>query len=230
MRHSCAGTIRPLHHNPCWKADGLKNSFRLMRIAAVVAAMVLIAAACSDGSTDQESAPLASDSAEPAPVSPDDNVGDTPRTTGVCAPDVPNCNDTLVVGGRGPLTLPDDEPPSPTGDPEPVGRGGGGTVTSGGMLVDGGLSVTDALSTDASGVIAVQGHLFDDGSGLRLCWGLAESLPPLCMEPSIAVRGFDSGDTALEQAQGVLWTNTAVTLFGELLIDGVFAVNDLVTG
>jgi len=40
------------------------------------------------------------------------------------------------------------------------------------MVVDGGLSVEAALGSDATGVVAVRGHLFDDGTGLRLCEGL----------------------------------------------------------
>ena len=122
----------------------MKNSLRLVRIAAVFAAFVLVAAACGGGSGDPEQAPFAPDIAEPTPVAPSDNPGDTPAVAGVCAPDFPDCvdtvvvgggnpvplpvcapdepgcNDTLVTGSREPQTDPNNEPPPPAVDPEPV--------------------------------------------------------------------------------------------------------------
>lgn len=44
----------------------MKNSLRSMRIAAVLVALVLVVAACSDGSSAQQSAPLAPATAEPS--------------------------------------------------------------------------------------------------------------------------------------------------------------------
>ncbi len=114
-----------------------------MRIAAVLAAVMLIAAACSGGSSDPEQAPLAPEIAEPTPLAPNDNPGDTPTVAGgcalgepecndtplvgggepeplpACAPGEPECNDTLVTPSRDPQTLPDDESPPPV-DAEPV--------------------------------------------------------------------------------------------------------------
>lgn len=114
-----------------------------MRIAAVLAAVMLIAAACSGGSSDPEQAPLAPKIAEPTPLAPNDNPGDTPTVAGgcalgepecndtplvgggepeplpACAPEEPECNDTLVTPSREPQTLPDDESPPPV-DAEPV--------------------------------------------------------------------------------------------------------------
>ncbi len=107
----------------------MKNSFRSMRIAAVLVALVLIAAACSDGSSAQESAPLAPDTAEPSPQPPADSPGDTPAVAAVCAPDVPDCTDTLVGGGE-PEPLPADEPFPLTRDDEPsTGTDGDGDRT-----------------------------------------------------------------------------------------------------
>lgn len=62
---------------------------------------------------------------------------------GACIADEPDCDDTAVPGGD-PSDLP---PPADTPDePSPTG-----------MLVGGGLSVADALATDATGIIAVKG-------------------------------------------------------------------------
>ncbi len=41
----------------------------------------------------------------------------------------------------------------------------GSSAPAMGMPVDGGLTVTEALSRSAIGVVAIQGFLFDDGSG-----------------------------------------------------------------
>ncbi len=96
----------------------MKNSLRSMRIAAVLVALVLIAAACSDGSSARESTPLAPDTAEPSSQPLTDSPGDTPAVAAVCAPDVPDCTDTLVGGGA-PEPLPADEPLPPARDGEP---------------------------------------------------------------------------------------------------------------
>ena len=89
----------------------MKNSS--MRIGVVLVALVLVAAACTDGPSAQESAPLAPDTAEPSPQPPSDSPGDTPAVAAVCAPDVPDCTDTLVGGGEA-------EPLPPARDGEPV--------------------------------------------------------------------------------------------------------------
>ena len=114
----------------------------------------------------------------------------------------------------------------------------GEPVASGGQTVNGGLTVRQALETDATGVLAVQGNLFDDGTGIRLCEVLAESFPPQCGDPSLLVEGFDF-DRIIElpddelirvqQAEGVTWTDGYITLFGEL-VDSTLVVDPLVAG
>ncbi len=98
----------------------MKTSLRLSRVAAVLTALVLIAAACGDGSSNGESASLGPDTAEPALLPPNDNGGDTPTVAGVCAPDEPDCIDTVVVDGDQPGGLPTVEPLPPARDAEPV--------------------------------------------------------------------------------------------------------------
>jgi hypothetical protein len=191
----------------------MKNAPRLGRLAAVLTTLMLLAAACGDGSGGN---------GDPALLPPNDNPGDTPAVSGVCAPDEPDCDDTLVVG--------DDEPEPLPSDPEPVIGTGGDPVSSGGMLVDGGLTVSEALATDATGIIAVQGFLLDDGTSARLCEVLAESYPPQCGGASIPVTGYEEViSDRLSNAQGVTWTDDYVSLLGEI-VDGTLVVNAAVSG
>jgi hypothetical protein len=98
------------------------------------------------------------------------------------------------------------------------------------MLIDGGLSVSEALATDATGVIGVQGSLFDDGTGARLCEALAESYPPQCGGVSIPVTGYEEVITVpLSNAQGVTWTDQPVSLLGEI-INGTLVVSPTTSG
>ena len=103
-------------------------------------------------------------SEEPAVLPPNSNPDATPpNAAGACHEDEPDCQDTLDPGAV-PTDLPDssDTPITPTG-----------------MLADGGLTITDALASDAVGPIAVKGFLLVDAGGARLCELLAESYPPI---------------------------------------------------
>ena len=182
------------------------------RLAGVLTTLALLAAACSSGSGN----------ADLASLPPNDNPGDTPAIAGVCAPGEPNCVDTIVLGDDSSGPLPNDT--------EPVVGTGGGSVASDGMLIDGGLSVSEALNTDASGVIAVQGFLLDDGTAARLCEVLAESYPPQCGGASIPVTGYEEAITVpLSNAEGVTWTDDSVSLLGEV-IDGTLVVSLTTSG
>lgn len=111
-------------------------------------------------------------------------------------------------------------------------------ATSGGVLVDGGLSVAEALDADTAGVIAVSGFIVADKTSVRLCELLAESLPPQCGGASIVVTGVtadglnelpDSDKLGLQTAQDVTWTNGIVSLFGEV-VQGELVIDTLVSG
>ena len=111
-------------------------------------------------------------------------------------------------------------------------------ATSGGMLVDGGLSVAEALDTDAAGVIAVSGFIVADETSVRLCELLAESLPPQCGGASIVLAGVTADGLnelpggekwGLQIAQDVTWTNEIVSLIGEV-VEGEFVIDTLVSG
>lgn len=63
--------------------------------------------------------------------------------------------------------------------------------------------------------VVVVGYVVVDASGARLCGALAESLPPQCAGPgSTRVIGIERLDARYNEAQGVRWTETPVTLWG----------------
>lgn len=188
------------------------TGLRLGRVPAIVVTMMLLAAACGGGASD----------GDPASIPIKDNPGETPGVSAACIEGEPDCNDTLVVGEE-----PQDRPSE---GEEPVVGTGGGVVSSSGMLVDGGLTVSEALTTDATGTIAVKGFLVEDGSGARLCEALAESYPPQCGGASIPVVGYEEVLSApLSTAEGVGWTDVSVSLLGEI-IDGTLVVDAAVSG
>jgi hypothetical protein len=136
-----------------------------------------------------------------------------PPAAGACVVDEPECNDTGV--------LPDDANPLPPPSD---------ATMSGGMVANGGLTVSEALVSDVGGVIAVQGFLFDDGSGPRLCETLAESFPPQCGGASLPVSGHEEAvNIPMLEEQGVTWTDQTLVLFGEV-VGGTLVVDPTVTG
>ena len=141
---------------------------------------------------------------EPSPTAPPSTVA------GTCLENAPDCGD-----------IPGEEPTGPLGDPS-VGGG------SGGFLVDGGLTVSEALATDATGIIAVKGFLVVDDSGARLCELLAESFPAQCGGASIPISGYEEVlSVPLNNSQGVSWTDDLVSFLGEI-VDGTLVVDPLV--
>jgi hypothetical protein len=136
-----------------------------------------------------------------------------PRINGACAPEFPDCQDTLVIDQDDPTPddlFPDGEPRDGATPPGPTG-----------VLVGGGLTVPEALATDAGGFIAVQGFYFDDGAGPRLCESLAESLPPLCGGAHLLLGDMGELDLgAVQSSQGTTWTDDLIVIYGELA-DGV---------
>jgi len=170
------------------------------RLPAVLLGLALVGTACGNGTTEG-----LDDSRLPPAAA--------------CEEGTVDCNDTPQPG---------DDDLFPGGEPQDGAAPIEGPTDSG-MLVDGGLTITEALDGEATGVIAVQGFYLDDGAGARLCEALAESLPPQCGGASIAL-----GDGALDvidpdetqESQGVTWTDNAVTIVGEI-IDGTLTPTDL---
>ena len=89
----------------------------------------------------------------------------------------------------------------------------------------GGLTVAEALRSDADPPLLVRGYVVANGNELRLCSALAESHPPQCGGPSLALEGLDVDELgALERAGSVRWTDREVALLGEVE-DGLFRVS-----
>jgi len=167
----------------------------LTRSLTALVALVLAISACA----------VASETSDP-------NAG-VPQVAGICAPESPDCDDTVVID-QGDATV---EDLFPNNEP----RDGVTAPGASGVLVGGGLTVSEALSTDATGVIAVQGFYFDDGSGPRLCEALAESFPPQCGGASLTLGELGEIDLGLLQgSQGVTWSDGSIVILGEL-INGV---------
>ena len=147
--------------------------------------------------------------------------GDAPAVAGACIEGVVDCDDTAVI----------DDSEGPAVDAT------GEVVMDGAVVLEGGLTIDEALASDATGIVAVRGYLFDDGTGLRLCSVLAESFPPQCGGALLTVEGFDLDRmievpeyelVQVENSGGVTWSDGRVTLFGEvvngnLVIQGVNA-------
>ena len=201
------------------------------RVALLTMAIALTAAACGSSTT---TSPTDTGQAEPAPTGAELPVADTPNDDGpvasTCLAGEPDCQ----YKGAADEDVRDLPPPI---DAEPEPDPAGGTVSSG-MLVDGGLSVAEALETDATGVIAIRGFIVADEGSVRLCELLAESFPPQCGGASIVLAGFSADGLAelpndetlgLDTAQGITWTNQSVSFLGELA-DGELVIDPLVAG
>lgn len=127
---------------------------------------------------------------------------DVPAAAGACLEGTVDCNDTLFPGDE-PVT------PPPGGD------------SSGMPIEGGGLSVADALATDASGVLIVTGFYVDSGAGPMLCDALAESFPPQCGGASIRLADTSAIDPdEIQTEQTTFWTDSPVIVVGEI-VDGV---------
>ncbi len=165
------------------------------RLAALIAAVALVAAACGDADAQ-------------VPVN---DAADSPDISSACLIEEPECDDT-PNGDQEPQDLPSDDD---------------GAVDSGGFIIDGGLTIPEALATDATGILAVKGFLIDDGQEARLCELLAESFPPQCGGASVVIDSLDQIDPDEMTSNGdVTWTDQLVTVLGEL-VDGTLVTMPL---
>jgi hypothetical protein len=78
----------------------------------------------------------------------------------------------------------------------------------------GGLSVQEAIESDLDGPLMVKGFVVQTGDEVRLCSALAESFPPQCGGPWLAVEG--AVDAEFTEEGDVRWTETEVSLLGEV--------------
>jgi len=123
--------------------------------------------------------------------------------------------------------LPGDPSESQTSDDDHV------VDSSSGMTVDGGLSVSEALDSDAAGVtgvLAVKGHLYDEGDGAALCETLTGGGERyICGGPLLPVDGLDLEPIrdAVIIHDGLTYTETEITVLGEI-VDGALVVDPTV--
>lgn len=90
---------------------------------------------------------------------------------------------TLVLAGcgRDPAAVPTTSSPS-----------------SGAVLPGGGLSVAEAISTDAEPPLAVGGWVVGSGGGARLCSGYSTGASEPCVEPSLVLVGAGSEENGAQ--------------------------------
>lgn len=206
-----------------------------MKRVLLMGAIALAAAACGSTATDTTDA----NADEAVPVGGELPLADAVDDGGAvvsagCAEGEPLCDDTAVVPNEGtdlpPVAVgePIEEPPPLDPQPEPDP----GQSVSSGMPPDGGITVSAALAAEATGILAVQGHLYDDGSGPRLCEGLdGGGERYVCGGANIQVEHLDSESltTALVYHDGLTYTEETVVLFGTL-DNGLLTINSLVAG
>jgi hypothetical protein len=208
------------------KNKGIVMSSRrhIVILLAVFTAVFLIMGACGAEADLEPTTAEVPTIDDPKGLPLADAGADVPIAVGLCAPGEPECVDTIVTD------LDVQDLPDASDRSAPKQDEVDATVSSG-MAVEGGLSISEALSSEATGVIAVRGHLFDDGNGLRFCEGLVGLGERYgCDGEVMAINGFDP--TQVPEVvffEGTTYTEVEITLFGEI-VDGAFAVNDLVTG
>lgn len=108
----------------------------------------------------------------------------------------------------------------PAGSQDQVDDSGGDGAAGGTALRA--YPLEEALATDLDGPTLITGLLINDGSGWRLCSGVAESYPPQCAGESVTVEGVRTADHPFIEESGVQWAEEA-TVLGELQ-DGVITV------
>lgn len=151
-----------------------------------------------------------------------------------CAEGEPLCDDTVLIPEEGtdlPLVAvgePSEEPPplEPQPAPDPA------QSVSSGLPANGGLTVSEALATEAAGILAVQGHLYDDGSGPRLCESLDSGGERyVCGGATVQITDFDpeSLTAALVYHEGLTYSEEAIVLLGTL-DSGLLTVDSLIAG
>ena len=124
-----------------------------------------------------------------------------------CAGDQPDCEDTLAEGD---LPTGGDDPLAPSSEPD------AGTL-SGGMVVEGGISVAEAIAYEGTTPVAVHGYIVRTSETAQLCETLAESFPPQCGGANLTLVNGDIADNLpLVEEGDVQWSPDTVILVGTL--------------
>jgi hypothetical protein len=93
------------------------------------------------------------------------------------------------------------------------------------MIVDDGLSVSEAIAYEGSQAVAVHGYVVRTSESAQLCEALAESYPPQCGGANLILVNPDATDNLpLLEDGNVQWSPDVVILIGtvtgtELTID-----------
>ncbi len=78
-----------------------------------------------------------------------------------------------------------------------------------------GISIAEALTSNLTGPLLVNGFLLAPSGQVSLCELLAESLPPLCGGRSLVVEGLDlTTMTGLTSEGSVTWSDQLVQVLG----------------
>ena len=110
------------------------------------------------------------------------------------------------------------------GDDDSDDGAGAGTTTSSGP-VGPGISIEEALESDSTEPLLVNGNLLVTDGQARLCSALAESFPPQCGGASLLVTGLDIAQVEGLMVEGdVMWTDRPTQLAG-VVSDGILTVS-----
>lgn len=101
-------------------------------------------------------------------------------------------------------------------DPAPVATAP--PASSGAVIPGGGLTVEEAIATDADPPLAVAGWIVATGDGTRLCSGYDAHADEPCLKPSLSLTGAESETSGAQ-----------VSLFGAVEGD-TFVVSSTVQG
>ncbi len=98
------------------------------------------------------------------------------------------------------------------------GAAGGDAMMSDSDAPSGGATKTGAgskaLAPDSTKPVTVKGFLVAKDGTVRLCEGLAESMPPGCSGASLEVRGADLGAYQLQHSGSSSWSTAPVSMTG----------------
>ena len=103
--------------------------------------------------------------------------------------------------------------------------GDGGMTTTSSGTAGPGISIEEALESDSTEPLLVNGNLLVLDGQARLCSALAESFPPQCGGASLLVTGLDVAQVdGLMVEQDVMWTDRPIQLAGTVA-DGILTVS-----
>ncbi len=185
----------------------------ILRLSALAFGAILLLAGCGSNKDTQTTGDETTTTTAPADVPVADDKGPAPDDAGRCVEGEQDCDDVVTN---------DDPTDLPSNDDEPA---------SSGMPANGDFTVSDALSTDATGILAVRGYLLGSNNQLLLCEELVGAGEKYaCSGASVILSNLDMNDVpGLVFLEGTTFTEGEITLFGTIA-DGVLEVNNAVRG